>query len=504
VTAAEQAQKAAGHEGAGALSAAVPGVPEDLTAGLPVGEATVSAPRAQPVHFPFDGSEIAHAPLGDESVALEAVEHAAALRSQLGKLPSRVRRRVLTGVAAALEDVAGPMEDLLVLETGKPRVDCRTEVVRAVATWEATADEVSRTHGETVPLDMLPSGDGMTGFWTRRPAGVVVGVTGFNYPMMLASHKIAPAIAAGCPVIVKPAPATPLATLWLVRLVREQLVAAGAPAGAVQMVTGDADVGRALTTHPRVALVSFTGSAEIGHRIAREAAPRKVVLELGSNAALVVAADADLDAAADAVVRGGYYASGQACIAVQRVIAVEDVAAELERKIVERLPQVVVGDPREESTRVSALIDEAATTRVGQWIEQARQAGARLVHGGEPQGRCLPPTLLTGVPDGQPAWDEEIFGPVVCLRAVPDLETAYAQVNASRYGLHAAVFTRGLGAALDAVEELDVGGVVVNDVPGYRCDIAPYGGVKDSGLGREGPRFAIEEMTVTRMAVIRR
>jgi acyl-CoA reductase-like NAD-dependent aldehyde dehydrogenase len=373
-----------------------------------------------------------------------------------------------------------------------------------VGTWEAAADEVAHVHGETVPLDLLPSGDGMTGFYTRRPVGVVVGVAGFNYPMMLATHKIAPALAAGCPIIIKPAPATPLATLWLVRLVREQLAEAGAPAGAVQMVTGDADVGRALTTHPRVAAVSFTGSAEIGHRIAREAAPRKVVLELGSNAALVVAADADLDAAADAVVRGGYYASGQACISVQRVIAVEQVAAQLERKIAERLPDVGVGDPRKEGTRVAALIDEAATERVCSWIDSALQAGARLVHGGRRSGRCITPTLLAEVPDGEPAWDEEIFGPVVCLRAVPDLDAAYSLVNASRYGLHAAVFTRDLGAAFDAVEELEVGGVVINDVPGYRCDIAPYGGVKDSGVGREGPRFAIEEMTVTRMAVIRR
>ena len=479
-------------------------LPEGLTAGLPVGEEWVPAARWETVRFPYDGSEIARAPLGDEALARQAAEHAASLRRRVAKLPSRVRRRVLGGVGRALEDVAGAMEDLLVLETGKPRADCRTEVVRAVATWEAAADEVAHVHGETVPLDLLPSGDGMTGFWTRRPVGVVVGVAGFNYPMMLASHKIAPALAAGCPIIVKPAPATPLATLWLVRLVREQLVAAGAPAGAVQLVTGDADVGRTLTTHPQVAAVSFTGSAEIGHRIAREAAPRKVVLELGSNAALVVAADADLDAAADAVVRGGYYASGQACIAVQRVIAVQEVAAELERKIAERLPEVVVGDPREEETRVAALIDEAATDRVCEWIERARKAGARLVHGGARSGSCVTPTLLAGVPDGEPAWDEEIFGPVVCLRGVPDLDAAYALVNASRYGLHAAVFTRDLGAAFDAVEELDVGGVVINDVPGYRCDIAPYGGVKDSGLGREGPRFAIEEMTVTRMAVIRR
>ncbi|MEV5978498.1 aldehyde dehydrogenase family protein [Streptomyces sp. NPDC052114] len=471
--------------------------------GLPVGDGWVPAPGRAPVTFPYDGSGIGEAPVGDETLARRAVAHAAGLRGQVGALPAHVRRRVLAEVAAELADALPAYADLLVLETGKPRVDCEVEMRRAVATWQAAADEVAHVRGETVPLDVQPAGEGLFGFWTRRPVGVVVGIAGFNYPVLLASHKVAPALAAGCPVIVKPAPATPLATLRLVHLVRERLAAAGAPAGAVQLVTGDETVGRALTTHPDVAAVSFTGSAAVGHRIARDAAPRKVVLELGSNAALVVAADADLDAAADAVVRGGYYASGQACISVQRVVAVDAVAAALEKKIAELLPDVRVGDPRDPATRVAALIDEAATDRVLEWVARARAAGARVVAGGTRAGRCLAPTLLAGVPDGEPAWDEEVFGPVVCLRAVPDLETAYEAVNASRYGLHAAVFTRDLGTAFRAVEALEAGGVVFNEVPGYRSDIAPYGGVKDSGIGREGPRFAIEELTVTRMAVMR-
>ncbi|MGW7077990.1 aldehyde dehydrogenase family protein [Streptomyces sp. NPDC054866] len=479
--------------------------PETCPAGLPVGDGWVAAPASGPVRFPYDGSEIGTAPIGDEDLAVRAVEHAAALRAGVGRLTAGTRRQVLAGVAAALADAVPELVDLLVLETGKPRVDCEVEMRRSVATWQSAADEVAHLHGETVPLDLQPSGEGLFGFWTRKPVGVVVGIAGFNYPVLLASHKIAPALAAGCPVIVKPAPATPLATLRLVHLVREQLTAAGAPAGAVQLVTGDAEVGRTLTTHPEVAAVSFTGSAAVGHRIARDAAPRKVVLELGSNAALVVAADADLDAAADAVVRGGFYASGQACISVQRVIAVAAVAEAFEKRLAERLPDVVVGDPRDPGTRVSALIDGAATERVLDWIGRARAAGARLVAGGvrDAGGRCVAPTLLAEVPDGEPAWDEEIFGPVVCLRTVPDLDAAYDLVNASRYGLHAAVFTRGLRAALEAVDRLEVGGVVVNEVPGYRSDVAPYGGVKDSGIGREGPRFAIEELTVTRMAVVR-
>lgn len=471
--------------------------------GLPVGDGWVPAPGAAAVTFPYDGKEIGRAPVGGAALARRAVEHADALRKRVGALPAHTRRQVLAEVAAALADALPDLVDLLVLETGKPRVDCDVEMRRTVATWQAAADEVAHLHGETVPLDIQPSGEGLFGFWTRRPIGVVVGIAGFNYPVLLASHKIAPALAAGCPVIIKPAPATPLATLRLVHLVRERLVAAGAPAGAVQLVTGDAEVGRALVTHPRVAAVSFTGSAAVGHRIARDAAPRRTVLELGSNAALVVAADADLDAAADAVVRGGYYASGQACISVQRVVAVDAVADELEKRIAERLPDVTVGDPRDAATRVSALIDEAATERVVDWIARARTAGARLVHGGTRTGRCVVPTLLAGVPDDEPAWAEEVFGPVVCLRAVPDLTAAYDLVNAGRYGLHAAVFTRALDTAFRAVEELEAGGVVINEVPGYRSDIAPYGGVKDSGSGREGPRFAIGELTVTRMTVVR-
>jgi acyl-CoA reductase-like NAD-dependent aldehyde dehydrogenase len=344
----------------------------------------------------------------------------------------------------------------------------------------------------------------MIGFWTRRPIGVVIGITGFNYPLLLAAHKFAPAIAAGCPVIGKPAPQTPLATLWLVHALRE----AGLPPAMVQLVTGDAEVGARLVTDPRIGAVSFTGSAEVGHRIARSAAPRKVLLELGSNAALVVAPDADLDAAADAVVRGGYYASGQACIAVQRVLVADAVHEAFLERLVPKVAALAVGDPRDEVTRVAPLVDDRSTDRVLAWVGGAVDAGARLLCGGTAADagggrRVVQPAVLADVPDGVPAWDEEVFGPVVCVRSVPDVEAAFDAVNRSRYGLHASVWTRSLGTAMRAVERLDVGGVVVNEVPGFRSDVMPYGGVKDSGIGREGPRFAIEEMTVTRMAIIR-
>ncbi|WP_232662057.1 aldehyde dehydrogenase family protein [Pseudonocardia sp. TRM90224] len=462
--------------------------------GLPIGEGWTPAAKAD-VRFPYDGSVVAQAPVGTVADAHAALEAALAVKAQVAALPSRTRRDVLLRTRDTLAAHRDELEQLLVRETGKPLVDCRVEVDRSLVTLAAAAEEVARLHGETVPLDLLPSGDGLIGFWTRRPIGVVVGITGFNYPLLLAAHKVAPSIAAGCPVIVKPAPQTPLATLWLVHELREAAAALGAPRAMVQLVTGAADVGSALVTDPRIGAVSFTGSAAVGHRIARDAAPRKVLLELGSNAALCVAADADLDAAAAAILRGGFYASGQACISVQRVLVEEPVADELVARLEKGLAEVVVGDPRDPATRVSALIDTAAQDRVAAWVDEAVAAGARRI------GDV--PAVLVDVPDGVLAWDEEIFGPVVCVRSVPDLETAFDQVNASRYGLHASVFTRSLASAFRAVDRLDVGGVVINEVPGFRSDTMPYGGVKDSGAGREGPRFAVEELTVTRMAVIR-
>ena len=460
--------------------------------GLPIGSEWVAAPSTAPVHFPYDGSVVAEAPVGDVDLARQALENALSVRSEVGRLPSHVRRSALQGARSALRDQRDSFVDLLVLETGKPLVDCRVEVERTLLTLETAAEEVARLHGETVPLDLLPSGDGLMGYWVRKPIGVVVGIAGFNYPLLLASHKIAPALAAGCPIIVKSAPQTPLATLWLVHLVREALVAAGGPASAVQLVTGGVDVGSTLTTDPRIGAVSFTGSAAVGHQIARDAAPTKVLLELGSNSALVVAADADIPAAADAVVRGGYYASGQACISVQRVIVVESARAAFLAELTPRLDQLIVGDPRRPETRVSALIDDRSTHRVHTWINEAIAAGATLAHPSTPwaaqpspghappsdaspahlsrsdalaAGGATPgivgPTVLLDLPHGQLAWDEEIFRPVIAIRSVPDIATAFRTVNASRYGLHASVFTSSLETAFDAIDQLDVGGVVI-------------------------------------------
>lgn len=481
------------------MSAFVPPYPH----GLPVGDGWVTSCAEEAVTFPFDGSVVAMAPVGTIELARQALDEAVALRGAVASLASHQRREWLKRTHARLASLRSEFERLLVFETGKPLRDCVVEVSRTLLTLETAAEEVARLHGETVPLDLLPSGDGMIGFWQRKPIGVVVGITGFNYPLLLASHKIAPAIAAGCPVIVKTAPSTPLATLWLVSLLRSVAADLGIPQGAVQLVTGDAEVGATLVTDPRIGIVSFTGSSAVGHAIAKSAAPRKVVLELGSNAALVVDETANLEKAAAAVVRGGYYASGQACIAIQRVLVVDSVADRFGQLLATAMKSVVVGDPRDAATQVSALINPAATQRVVKWIDDAVARGARVLCGGRTHDRVIEPTVLLDVPDDVDAWSSEVFGPVVCVRAVPDLQTALSMVNASRFGLQASIFTSSLGNAFHAIESLEVGGVVVNEVPGFRSDTMPYGGVKDSGIGREGPRFAVEEFTVTRMAIIR-
>jgi acyl-CoA reductase-like NAD-dependent aldehyde dehydrogenase len=477
----------------------VSGVPS----GLPVGDRWVTGLPLADVHFPYDGSVVAQAPVADVPTARAALEAGLAAVGPTGSLTAGRRRAVLVAVERELAARHDELVELLIAESGKPRVDCEVELARTLFTWSAAAEAVGQIHGETMPIDLQPAGEGMFGYWVRKPIGLVIGIAGFNYPLLLASHKIAPAIAAGCPVICKPAPSTPLTTLILADVVRRALAEQDAPVSAVQVVTGDATVGGVLTSDPRIGAVSFTGSAGVGHQIARDAAPRKALLELGSNAALIVDADVDLDKAVDAVFRGAFYGSGQACISVQRVLVLDAVREAFLARLAERVPTLATGDPRLPETRVAALIDERSTQRVLTWIRQAEEAGAKVLTGGVVDDGAIEPTVLVDAPEDALVWCEEVFGPVVAVRSVPDLDAAIAAVNRSRYGLQASVYTRSLAAAMTVIDRLEVGGVVVNEVPGFRSDIQPYGGVKDSGIGREGPRFAIEELTVTRTAVIR-
>ncbi|QBE48399.1 aldehyde dehydrogenase family protein [Leucobacter triazinivorans] len=478
---------------------------------LPIGTGWRETGAFSEIVFPFDGSVIGRAPVSGAVDSRDALDAAEAARPEVAALTTAQRRAILVDLAARMREEAQRLEDLLVLETGKPRVDCRTEVNRTVVTLEATAEEVSHIHGETVPLDLQELGRGMIGYYTRKPAGIVIGIAGFNYPLLLATHKLAPAIAAGCPVIIKPAPNTPLATIELLAITREILAAHGVTAAAAQLVNGDPVVGETLVRDPRAQVVSFTGSAKIGHLIAQQAAPRKAVLELGSNTGFIVAADADLEAAVDAVLRGGFYANGQACISVQRVVLERGIAQRFTERLVERMGELVFGDPRDLETNVAPVINAASGERIRAMIERAVAAGAILLTEGPSAGDAagaagaahLAPIVLGDVPADVDVWCEEIFGPVVCLTTVDSVDAAIDLVNDSRYGLQAAIYTASLESAFAAIDRLEVGGVVVNEIPGFRSDIMPYGGVKDSGIGREGPRFAIEEFTVTRMAMIR-
>lgn len=474
---------------------------------LPIGADWIATANTIDIRFPYTGETVAIAGMADAAAAEAALTAAAAARKPYAATTTAQRVAILEDIHARVKADREKLIEILIYETGKPRRDCTVEVDRTLVTLRATCEEASRIHGETVSLDLQELGRGMIGYYTRKPAGVVVGIAGFNYPLLLATHKLAPALAAGCPVIIKPAPHTPLATLELLSYTRDALAAHGAPVAAAQLINGDAEIGQQLITDPRCQVVSFTGSAKIGHLIAKQAAPRRVALELGSNTGFIVAADADLDAAVDAVLRGAFYANGQACISVQRVLLVREIAEQFTKKLLARLPEIKYGDPRDPAVHVAPVINAASGERIRSWIAAAAEAGAKVLLDGRDTGSADPaalaPSVLADVPESCDVWAEEIFGPALALRTVESVAEAIAVVNNSRYGLQAAIYTASLEAAFAAIEQLEVGGVVVNEIPGFRSDIMPYGGVKDSGIGREGPRFAIEEFTVTRMAMIR-
>ncbi|WP_204366928.1 aldehyde dehydrogenase family protein [Nocardiopsis ganjiahuensis] len=489
-----------------------PRIDAELPAGLPVGSGWKAPDRTAPMVDAWTREHLRDVPEGTAALADEAMEHAEGLRAAARRTTAAARKRLVGRCAAELRERSGELEDLLVLETGKPRRDCRVEVQRTLSCWEASAEEVGRNEGELVPVDLQPGGEDMLAWYRRRPLGTVVAIAGFNYPLLLASHKIAPALAVGTPSVLKPAPATALSALWLTAIVRGALREEGMAEGLLQCLTGGPDVGRALVEDPRAAVVSFTGSARVGHEIARSAAPRRTVLELGSNAALIVTGSADPAEAVDAVVRGAFYANGQACISVQRVLVLDDVDRGFEAGLAEALDGVVVGDPWDGATHVAALIDEGAAARVDASVAAACGRGARVLgRAPVPEAAAsaaaarslVAPQILVDVPVDDELWREEVFAPVACVRRVRDLDEAVRVANDSRYGLQASIYTADLAEAHQAVDELEVGGVVVNQIPGFRSDVMPYGGVKDSGVGREGPRWAMEEYTVTRMAMMR-
>lgn len=391
------------------------------------------------------------------------------------------------------------LAEALCIEAGKPINDSRGEVTRLIDTFRIAAEESVRIYGEVLPMDISARAEGYSGMWKRVPLGPCSFISPFNFPLNLAAHKVAPALAVGCPFVLKPASRTPIGAL----IIGETLAETDLPKGAFSILPCHRDGADLFTTDERLKLLSFTGSPDVGWALKAKAGKKKVVLELGGNAAVVVDADADLDDAVERIVFGAFYQSGQSCIGVQRIIVHEAIYAAFRDKLVAATKELKCGDPADEETFIGPMISESEAERLDGWIQSALASGAKVLCGGKRDGAMLEATLLEDVPDGEDVVCKEAFGPVALLSSFSDFEAALDEVNDSEFGLQAGIFTRDLYKAKQAWNKLEVGGVVIGDVPSWRVDHMPYGGVKDSGLGREGIRFAMEDMTEIRLLVIR-
>lgn len=447
----------------------------------------------------FSGEPVTRVALADGPVIDEAIALAVAAEEPMKRLPAFQRQAILNHCVRRFEERAEELALALCLEAGKPIRDARGEVTRLIDTFRIAAEESVRILGEVLPLDIAPRARGYLGMWKRVPVGACALISPFNFPLNLVAHKIAPAIAAGCPFVLKPASYTPVGAL----LIGEILSETDLPAGAFSILPARRESADLLVTDERLKLLSFTGSPAAGWDMKARCGHKKVVLELGGNAACVVDADADLDDAVQRIVFGAFYQSGQSCISVQRIIVHETVYATFKTKLAAATKTLKMGDPRDESTFIGPLISEDDARRLENWIQSAVAAGGRLLCGGRRDGVMLEPTLLEDVPPGQTICTHEAFGPVAILSTFRDFGEALSEVNNSKYGLQAGIFTRDIQKAHQAWDTLQVGGVVIGDVPSWRVDHMPYGGVKESGFGREGIRWAIEDMTEIRLMVLR-
>jgi acyl-CoA reductase-like NAD-dependent aldehyde dehydrogenase len=450
------------------------------------------------VRSPYDNRLVAIVPSGGAGDVDQAVQAARAALDR-DDFPRADRAALLDRAGAALLDRVDDIAQVIAAEAAKPLKTARVEAARAVDTFRFAAATARTFAGETVPMDASASGAGRTAFVLRVPIGVVAAISPFNFPLNLVAHKVAPAIAAGCPVVLKPAHQTPVSALRLAELLADL----GVPRGWLNVVTGGGTaVGAPLTAHEDVAYITFTGSSEVGWGIAERSAKKKVRLELGANSPLIVDSDADWETAATKVAVAGFSHAGQSCISTQRIYLHDDIADLFLGTLIPRVDALRLGDPLDPNTDVSSLITPDDTERVRSWIEEAVGGGAKVLTGGEVVGNVLQPTVIEGVTPEMKLQCQEVFGPVVTITRFRAFDDALAMANDSRYGLQAGVFTRDLGKAIKAGRTLDFGGVLINDVPTSRADQQPYGGVKDSGNTREGPAYAVEEMTERRLVVL--
>jgi acyl-CoA reductase-like NAD-dependent aldehyde dehydrogenase len=467
---------------------------------VPIGGQRFTANDAIEIKAPYDGALIGRVPTCGPTEVDRAVAVATAAHRK-GPLPAWQRAEVLDTAARLLAERRDAFARTIALEAAKPIKTARIEAERAVSTFQFAAAEARTLAGDVVPLDASAPGVGKLGFTLRLPIGVVGAISPFNFPLNLVAHKLAPAIAAGCPVVLKPASQTPLSALALADLLLDEC---GLPAEQLSVVTGGGGtVGNALVDHPDVAMITFTGSPDVGWAIRGRAPRKKVGLELGNNAPVIIEPDADWKAAADKIKVAGYSHAGQSCISTQRLYVHRSIAPAFTDALAERVSSLVVGDPLSEDTDVSALISEGERDRVASWVGEAVAGGAKVVTGGTiGADGVLVPTLLADVDPDMKVCAREVFGPVVTIQAYDALDDAFALANHTDYGLQAAIFTADIASALKAVRVLDFGGVLVNEVPTWRADQMPYGGVRDSGNTREGPHYAVREMTELRVVIL--
>ncbi len=447
----------------------------------------------------YSGEVCAEVALADAKDIDRAIASAMAAERPMAELAAFERRAVLEHVLTRVAERQGELAELLCIEAGKPIKDARGEVTRLMDTFRIAMEEATRIGGEVMPLDITARTKGYRGFTKRVPIGACSFISPFNFPLNLAAHKIAPALAAGCPFVLKPASLTPLGALVLGEILAETSL----PAGAFSILPCPRDAADLFVTDERLKLLSFTGSAEVGWQMKARAGKKKVTLELGGNAAVIVDSDADIDAVVPRIVFGAFYQSGQSCISVQRILVHESLYEKLRSHLVAATASLKAGDPHQEDTFIGPMISENEAKRLKGWIDEAAARGARVLTGGMLNGTMLEPTLVEGVAASDNLYAEEAFGPAAVLETFSDFDEALARVNRGRYGLQAGIFTKDIHKAMRAWDALEVGGVVIGDVPSFRVDNMPYGGVKDSGLGREGIRSAIEDMTEVRLLVIK-
>ena len=448
----------------------------------------------------FTGEVAFRTALATPEIIDRAIAGAVHATEPMARLASYERQTVLQHCVDRFTERFDELAYALCVEAGKPIKDSEGEVTRLIDTFRIAAEESVRMYGEVMPLDISARAKGYQSIWKRYPIGPCSFISPFNFPLNLAAHKVAPAIAVGCPFVMKPASKTPLGAI----IMGEVLAETDLPEGAFSILPASRDGADLFTVDERLKLLSFTGSPAVGWDLKARCGKKKVVLELGGNAAVIVDRDADLDDALERIIFGAFYQSGQSCIGVQRIIIHEEVYDRFREMLVAKTKTLVAGDPKDRDTFIGPMISEGEAKRLKDWIDAAVEGGASLLCGGGREGNMLEATLLEDVHTDAKALNEEAFGPLAILQKFADFDEALAEVNRSTFGLQAGIFTRDLFKMFDAWDRLEVGGVVINDVPSYRVDNMPYGGVKDSGLGREGIKFAMEDMTEIRNLVIRR